>query len=115
MMRRLMWFAGGVAAGAAGAGYAKRKVTTTVRRTAGHLAPANVARGAAGTVRRSGQRVAAAVREGRSASQQRQSELRAELEGRRVRLDERLQPGDQVLIDGQPAESGRVIVMRRPE
>lgn len=114
-MRRLVWFAGGVAAGAAGAGYAKRKVTRTVRRTAGHLAPANVARGAANTVRRSGHRVAAAVREGRSASHLRQRELRAELEGRLIRLDEHLHPGDEVLIDGEPAESGRIILMRRPE
>lgn len=114
-MRRLVWFAGGVAAGAAGAGYAKRRVTRTVRRTAAYLAPANVARGAANTVRRSGHRVTAAMREGRSASQMRQRELRAELEGRLIRLDERLHPGDEVLIDGEPVESGRVIVMRRPE
>ena len=58
VMRRLVWFAGGVVAGAAGTGYAKRKVTTTVRRTAEQLAPSNVARGAATSVRRSGSRVA---------------------------------------------------------
>ena len=45
VMRRLVWFAGGVAAGAVGAGYAKRKVAATARK----LAPANVARGAVGS------------------------------------------------------------------
>ena len=42
VMRRAVWFVGGVAAGVAGAGYAKRKVTVAARR----LAPSNVARGA---------------------------------------------------------------------
>ena len=44
MMRRTVWFVGGVAAGAASAGYAKRKVTAAARK----LAPANVAAGAVG-------------------------------------------------------------------
>jgi hypothetical protein len=114
-MRRLVWFAGGVAAGAAGAGYAKRKVTTTVRRTAGQLAPANVARGVAGRARRSGRVLTEAVREGRRASQQRQRELRAELDGRLVRLEDHLHPEDEVYVDGEPVARGRVIVMRRPE
>ena len=44
-MRRVTWFIGGVATGAAGVGYAKRKVQRTVKRTATQLAPSNVARG----------------------------------------------------------------------
>ncbi|MET0146897.1 MAG: hypothetical protein ABW328_19220 [Ilumatobacteraceae bacterium] len=111
MMRRAVWFVGGVAAGAAGAGYAKRKVTATAKR----LAPANVAKGAVGTVRRSGQRVADAVREGRSAAQVRERELRAERDGRLVRIEDHLHPGDELLVDGEPVESGRVILMRRPD
>ena len=110
-MRRVVWFVGGVAAGAAGAGYAKRKVTATARR----LAPSNVARGAAGSVKRTGHRVADAVREGRRAAQVRERELRAERDGRLVRLGDHLHPGDEVLVDGTPVESGRVILMRRPE
>lgn len=110
-MRRLVWFASGVATGAAGAGYARRRVGTTARR----LAPANVARRASAGVRRSGRRVADAVREGRLAAQVRERELRAEREGRLVRLHEHLRPGDEVLVDGTPVESGRVILMRRPE
>jgi hypothetical protein len=113
-MRRVVWFVGGMATGAAGAGYVKRKVTHTVKRTADHLAPANVARGAATTARRSGRAVVEAVREGRKASHQRQRELRAELDGRLVRLDERLDPDDEVYVDGEPVAPGRVIVMRPP-
>jgi hypothetical protein len=110
-MRRVVWFVGGVAAGAAGAGYAKRKAAEAARR----LAPSNVARSAGNSVRRTGQRVADAVREGRQAARVRERELIAERDGRLVRLGDHLQPGDEVLVDGTPVESGRVILMRRPE
>lgn len=110
-MKRVVWFAGGVAAGAASAGYAKRKVGAAARK----MAPVNVAKGAAGTVKRTGRRVADAVHEGREAAKVRERELRAERDGRLVRLDDHLKPGDEVLVDGQPVESGRVILMRRPE
>ena len=66
-------------------------------------------------MRRSGQRVADAVREGRQAAQVREREMRAQRDGRLVRLDDHLRPGDEVLVDGQPVESARVILMRRPE
>jgi hypothetical protein len=111
MMRRLAWFAGGVVTGAAGMEYARRKVTATARR----LAPANVAKGAVHGVRRSGNRVADALREGRSAARQRERELRAERDGRLVRLHDHLAPGDEVLVDGEPVESGRVILLRQPD
>lgn len=108
-MRRAVWFLSGVAAGAAGAGYTKRKVTAAARR----LTPTHVARGAGGKVRAAGQRVAAAVREGRDAARLRERELRAEQEGRVIRFSDHLQPGDEVLVDGTPVESARVILMRR--
>ena len=111
MIPRTAWFVGGVAAGAVGAGYAKRKIGATARK----LAPANVARGAAGSVHGAGKRVAGAVREGRQAAQVRERELRAQRDGRLVRLDDHLRPGDEVLVDGEPVESARVILMRRPE
>jgi hypothetical protein len=110
-MRRAVWFIGGVAAGVAGTGYAKRKVTAVARK----IAPSNVARGAVDTARRSGRRVADAVREGRGAAQVRERELRAERDGRLVRLRDHLRPGDEVLVDGQLVESGRVILMRRSD
>jgi hypothetical protein len=109
MMRRLVWFAGGVVTGAAGVGYAKRKVSTTAQK----LAPANVAKGVATSVRRSGQRAASALRDGRDSARSREREARAQREGRLVRIGEYLHPGDEVLVDGRPVESGRVILMRR--
>jgi hypothetical protein len=108
-MRRLVWFAGGVVAGASGVGLVKRKVAATAER----LAPSNVARGVADSVRRSGRRVATAVKDGRDASRAREREQRAERDGRLVRLGEYLHPDDEVLVDGRPVESGRVILMRR--
>jgi hypothetical protein len=108
-MRRLVWFAGGVVTGAAGARYAKRKVTTTAQK----LAPTNVAKGVAASVRRSGQRAVTALKDGRDGAKARERELRAERDGRLVRLGEYLHPDDEVLVDGRPVESGRVILMRR--
>lgn len=108
-MRRLTWFVGGVAAGAAGTGYATRKV----KEAAAQLAPANVARGAATRARDGGKRVAEAVREGRAAMRAREDELRARRDATIETLDDRLDPGDQLLVDGRPVDSGRVIVLKQ--
>lgn len=112
-MRRVTWFIGGVATGAAGVGYARRTVKRTVRRTATQLAPSNVARGALRKVRQKGRDVEEAVREGREAMRTRERELRARRDGRVETLDDQLGPDDQLLVDGQPVEIGRVIVLRR--
>lgn len=109
-MRRAAWFVGGVAAGAAGAGVAKRKITSAARK----LAPNNVAKGAVDGVKRTGRRVTDAVRVGRHAAHLREREMKAERDGRLVRLGDHLHPEDEVLVDGTPVESGRVILMRRP-
>ena len=109
MMKRVTWFAGGVAAGAVGAGYAKKKV----RATAAQIAPAGIARTAADRARARGRDIADAIREGRHVMRHHEDELRARREGRLLSLDEHVEPGDQVYVDGVPVESGRVIVMRR--
>lgn len=111
MMKRVTWFAGGVAAGLATAGYAKKKV----KQTASQFAPAHVARSAVDTVRAKSRDVADAVREGRHVMRHTEDELRARRDGRLVSLDEHVEPGDQVYVDGVPVESGRVIVMRHEE
>lgn len=111
MMKRLTWFVGGVAAGAAGAGYATRKV----KEAASQLAPANVAKGAAGKARDGGRRVVEAVREGREAMRAKEGELRARRDARIETLDDRLEPGDQLLVDGQPVDSARVIVLKQQQ
>lgn len=110
-MRRVVWFASGVAAGVAGAGYAKRKVASAANR----LRPSNVARSATGAARRGSRRAADAVREGVAAARRRENELRAERDGRLVRLRDHLGDGEEVLVDGETVEPGRVILMRKPE
>ncbi len=109
MMKRVTWFVGGVAAGAAGAGYAKRKV----RATASQIAPSTVVRSAVNSARATGRTVADAVREGRIAMRRHEEEVRARQEGRLISLSDHVEPGDQVLVDGEPVASGRVIVMRQ--
>lgn len=108
-MRRITWFVTGVAAGATGANYAAKKV----KQTAAQLAPANVAKGAAGKARDRGRRVVDAVREGRAAMHAREDELKARRDARVETLDDRLEPGDQLLVDGQPVDTGRVIVLKQ--
>lgn len=109
MMKRVTWFVSGVAAGAAGAGYAKKKV----RQTASQLAPANVARSAVTKVKGQGRHVVDAVREGRAAMHAREDELKARRDARVEPLDARLEPDEQLLVDGRPVDSGRVIVLKQ--
>ena len=108
MMKRLTWFVGGVAAGATGANYAKKKV----KEKASQISPVGVARSAASRARDGAHHVADAVREGRSVMRQTEDELTARREGRLTSLDEHVAPSDRVFVDGVPVESGRVIVMR---
>jgi hypothetical protein len=108
MMRRVTWFASGVVAGAAGAGYATRKV----KRAASQLTPSNVVKSAAGKVRDQGRNVVGAVREGRAAMNAREDELKARRDARIEPLDERLEPGETLYVDGRPVDSARVIVMK---
>lgn len=109
MMKRVTWFAGGVAAGVAGAGYAKKKAKAAVA----NVTPVQMARSAASRVRAKGRDVADAVREGKAVMSQHEDELRAKREGRLESLEDHVEPGDQVFVDGQPVDSGRVIVMRQ--
>lgn len=110
-MRRVTWFVTGIAAGAAGTNYATRKV----KQTAAQLAPSNVARGAASTARQGARRVVDAAREGRSAMRDREDELKARRDARLHSIDDRLEPGDQLLVDGRPVDSGRVIVLKQKQ
>lgn len=110
-MKRITWFVTGAAAGAAGANYATRKV----KQTAKQLAPANVARSAANSVRQGGRHLVDAVKEGRSAMRAREDELKARRDARVETLDDQLEPGDQLLVDGRPVDSGRVIVMKQKQ
>jgi hypothetical protein len=110
-MKRITWFVSGLAAGAAGASYATKKI----KHTASQLAPANVVKGAAGRAKQGGRTVVAAVKEGRSAMRTREDELKAKRDARVETLDEHLEPGDQLLVDGQPVDTGRVIVLKQKQ
>ena len=109
MMKRVTWFAGGIAAGIAGAGYAKKKV----KEAASNVAPAHVAKAAVSKARAKTRDIADAVREGRAVMSQHEEELRAKNEGRLESLEDHVEPGDKVFVDGQPVDSARVIVMRQ--
>lgn len=108
MIKRLTWFVGGVAAGATGARYAKKKVVEK----ASQVSPAGVARAAASRARHTAGTVVDALREGRQAMSQHEDELKARRDGRLVSLDEHVAPGDQVFVDGVEVDSGSVTVMR---
>jgi hypothetical protein len=108
-MRRMVWFVSGVATGAATASYARRKVAAAADR----MRPANLAHSATSAVRRGGRRLADAVHEGASATRRREDELRAERDGRLIRLRDHLADGDEVIVDGEVVEPGRVILLRR--
>ena len=109
MMKRVTWFAGGVVAGLASAGYAKKKV----KETASQMAPAQIAKSAANTVRSKTSNVVDAVREGRQVMKHTEDELRARREGRLTSLDEHVAPDDQVFVVGEPVENRRVLLMPR--
>lgn len=108
MVKRVTWFVGGVAAGAAGASYAKKKV----KQKAAQVSPAGVARSAASRTKQTALHVVDALRDGRAAMTQHEDELKARRDGRLVELSEHVAPGDQVFVDGVEVDSGRVIVMR---
>ena len=109
MMRRVSWFVGGVVAGAAGAGYAKRKV----RAATAQLAPVNVVRSAGARARNRSRVMVDAMREGRAAMHAKEDEFKARRDARIETLDDRLEPGDQLYVDGRPVDSARVIVLKR--
>ena len=111
MMKRVTWFVGGAAAGAA----VRATPTKKVKQTAAQISPAQVARSAARRPARKSRDVVDAVREGRLVARHHEDELHAKREGRLESLDDHVAPGDQVFVDGVPVESGRVIVMRRKE
>ena len=98
MMKRVTWFAAGMAAGAAGSAYATRKV----KKTAQALKPTNVARGAVNKVKAKGSDIAEAVREGRDAMRAKEAELKAERDGDQVVT---VQPG-QVIVLKDVRDSG---------
>jgi hypothetical protein len=108
-MRRVTRFVGGVVAGAAIAGYAKKKLPAATA----HQAPVTHVKSAGVRVRDQGRNVVGALRDGRAAMHAREDELQARRDARIETLDDRLEPGDQLYVDGRPVDSARVIVLKR--
>ena len=78
MIKRFTWFVGGLVAGVSATLLAGRRL----RRRVASLAPTKVVRDTASRVRRRASEVSAAIGEGRRAMRDRESELRARVEGR---------------------------------
>ncbi len=74
MIKRVKWMGAGLAVGVGGSLWAQRKVKTVVAR----YTPAGLGNGAVNRVKVIPGEVKAALREGRSAMQEREAELRAD-------------------------------------
>ncbi len=110
-MRRLGWFVAGAAAGAGAMRMARRRVRSAVRQ----LSPRNVAGRVEQRVRSKVDEVGDAIREGRAAKANRERQLRAVVDNRVDPMTDHVGPGDTVLVDGEPIDAGRVIVLRDRE
>jgi len=113
MIKRLIWFVSGVVAGISGVLYAGKRV----KRSVTSFTPVKVAQRATQTTRSRLNSVADAFREGRDAMRDKEFEMKAKRDGRVESFDQQgslrpLQPGDELLVDGQRIEPGRVIVLR---
>ncbi len=113
MIKRMIWFVSGVVAGISGVLYAGKRV----KRSVTSFTPIKVAQRATQTTRSRLNSVADAFREGRDAMRDKEFEMKAKRDGRVESFDQQgslrpLQPGDELLVDGQRIEPGRVIVLR---
>ncbi|MEY3166782.1 MAG: hypothetical protein RLZZ343_585 [Actinomycetota bacterium] len=113
MIKRLIWFVSGVVAGISGVLYAGKRV----KRSVTSFTPIKVVQRATQTTRSRLNSVADAFREGRDAMRDKEFEMKAKRDGRVESFDQQgslrpLQPGDELLVDGQRIEPGRVIVLR---
>ena len=95
MFKRVKWFVAGAAVGASGSVYARRKA----RAAAGKFRPAAVARNTAVRVKGRASDVAEAVRVGRTAMRERETELREQLDDRAPAPDPQLRAVSSEVVD----------------
>lgn len=112
MIKRFVWFVSGLVTGVMAVVFTGRKVRRRVDKVT-NLTPIKVVRDATSSVRNTVSDMGDAVREGRDAMRHKEAELRARVEGRATPLDEELEASDAVLVDGEPVEPGRVVVLRQ--
>lgn len=111
MIKRFVWFVSGIVTGVAGVVFTGRRVKKKVET----LAPVKVVKDARTKVRDRLTDVGDAVREGREAMHTKEAELRARLDNRLEPLtdaDDPIRSNDALLVDGEPVEPGRVVVLR---
>ena len=114
MIKRVVWFISGAIAGIGGALFAGKKV----RRTVTGLGPVKVINRAANSTRSRFTSLTDAWTTGKEAMHDKENELKARRDNRVETLSSHshldpLQPGDEVLVDGERVEPGRVIVLRQ--
>ena len=107
-MRRLGWFIAGATAGAGAMRMARRRVRSAARQ----LSPRHVRDRVEQRVRSKVDEVGDAIREGRAAKVNRERQLRAVIDHRAESMTDHVGPGDTVLVDGEPVDAGRVILLR---
>ena len=112
MIKRIVWFVSGLVTGITAMVFTGRRVRRRVEKVT-NIAPIKAVREATQTVRQSVAEVGVAVRDGRDAMRAKENELWARAEGRASRLDQELETDDEVLVDGEPIEPGRVVVLRQ--
>jgi hypothetical protein len=112
MIKRFIWFVSGLLTGVVAMVFTGRKVRRRVEKVT-NLSPVKAVRDATQSVRQSVAEVGEAVRDGRDAMRAKEDELRARVEGRASSLDQDLDSDDTVLVDGEPIEPGRVVVLRQ--
>jgi hypothetical protein len=112
MIKRIVWFVSGLVTGITAMVFTGRRVRRRVEKVT-NIAPIKAVREATQTVRQSVAEVGEAVRDGRDAMRAKENELWARAEGRASRLDQELETDDEVLVDGEPIEPGRVVVLRQ--
>ncbi|CAN5514053.1 hypothetical protein BH18ACT3_BH18ACT3_19040 [soil metagenome] len=106
MMKRLTWFVTGAVTGAAGSGYAKRRM----RETAAQLTPRNVARSGAVALRRTARDVVDIMRSRQDGVTNGDAVARQGDEP--ATIADRIAPDEEILVDGRPVDRGRIVVTR---
>ena len=107
-MRRLGWFVAGATAGAGAMRMARRRVRSAARQ----LSPRHVRDQVEKRVRAKVDEVGDAIREGRAAKANRERQLLAVVDHRAESMTDHVGPKDTLLVDGEPVDAGRVIVLR---
>ncbi|PIE31766.1 MAG: hypothetical protein CSA55_04905 [Ilumatobacter coccineus] len=107
MLKRVTWFSVGMAVGS----FTMGMTFNRIRRRMIQLAPPVMARSMIDRTRSFGWRVLDAVKAGRLEMESTEAGLKARRDHHVEPIDDRLEPGDQVLVDGRPVDASRIVVV----